>query len=1235
MGKRSTRDTHQAEGVQTPPVPIVGIGASAGGLAAFSDLLKDLPPNPGVAIAFVQHLEPTHESDLVDILARRSSMPVVQVASDMIAEVDHVYVIPPNTLMRMTGTRFILDPRPPGAQPSMTVDIFFKSLAAEHGPRAIGVVLSGTATDGTLGLGAIKGQGGIALVQDPETAEYTGMPESAISAGVADIIASPQRLAQEIVHLATHPYVREEHEPLSPARPTTLAEGDGQAFEDIVSRVRKSSGLDLTHYKQPTIIRRIERRMAMNRITSMEDYVALIDRDPEELPRLQDDVLVRVTSFFRDPLTFEALKAEFVPSIVERRRGDSAPIRVWVPGCATGEEPYSIAIVLLEALGAAGVDCSIQVFASDLREQDLEFARRGIYPVQIESDVSEERLARYFVRVESGYRIGKAVRQTCVFARHDVTTDPPFARMDMISCRNLLIYLDTELQSELLRFYHYSLVPGGVLMLGSAEGVGAAPALFEQTPSTGIFDRAQIETPPLRFGRPGRSSSRSRQGAQPTTFEEERSREWDDAQRQLDDMLLDRYAPAAVLVDEHFRITQIRGDAGEYLHLSPGEATLDLGSMVTPGFAAAIRAAIDEVQATEKMARREAVRSRTEGGHTAVDIVVLPVVMPGRPPSYAILFNEGDAVSRPESEIGDVPAETEYLRQELEAAQERLRIIRYSRDTSMEELSAANEEVQSSNEELQSMNEELETAKEELQSTNEELATLNSELHARNQDLSRHIDDLDNLLSSASIPIILLDSAFRIRRYTAQAASIVGLTADDVGRPISRMRSHLIRDGLEDQMREVVASGKVHEQELTDGSGRWYLMTIRPFRSTAGEVTGTVVTLVDIDARTRLRLEAERLVRFREAAIAAATTLSTTENPAGALQQALSSVANVYCASGFELEESDVLEGAGREPMETLSDTGMLVRLSLPLYGATGDPLGTVHFDFDEGRAPLDGPEQDFGARVAEIIARALEHTRQVEALEGLVSERTASLENTLLHLELALHTRDEFLARMSHELRTPLNSIIGFSGMLLSDMAGRLNEEQERQIQMVSDSGKHLLALITGLLDMEKMIAGAMPVTVTTFSLTEVVEDVVNSLKPLAEVKGVALDTSPLDPELTVISDELKVRQILLNLLSNAVKFTDEGAITVRGNVSAETLELSIEDTGCGMSPKQIKQAFREFEQVDRGPDKVKDGTGLGLSIAVRLARLLGGDLTAESTPGVGSTFTLTLPVEYREVEQ
>lgn len=1158
-------------------------------------------------------------------------MPVVQVTSDMPAEVDHVYVIPPNTLMRMSGTRFVLDPRPPGAQPSLTVDIFLKSLAEEYGSRAIGVVLSGTASDGTLGLRAIKAQGGIALVQEPETAEYTGMPESAIAAGVADIVASPQRLAHEIVHLASHPYVREEHEIPAPGQSKTLSEGDDGLFKDIVSRVRDSGGLDLTHYKQPTIIRRIERRMAMNRLAGMAEYIELLDRDPEELPRLQEDVLVRVTSFFRDPLMFEALKTEFAPAIIERHRGDSAPIRVWVPGCATGEEPYSIAIVLLESLRAAGVDCSIQVFASDLREQDLEFARRGIFPLQIEGDVSEERLARYFVQVEGGYRISKVVRQACVFARHDVTSDPPFARMDMISCRNLLIYLDTELQSELLRYYHYSLVPGGALMLGSAEGVSAAAALFEQTPSAGIFIRAQVETPTLRFGRPARASSRSKHDATPDAFEEERSQEWGNAQRQLDDMLLDRYSPAAVLIDDHFRITQIRGDAGEYLHLSPGEATLDLGSMVTPGFAAAIRAAIDEVQATQKPARREAVRFQTGGAHIAVEIVALPVVVSGRPSSYAILFNESDAVSRRETKPGDVPAEITYLRQELEAAQERLRIIRYGRDTSMEELRAANEEIQSRNEELQSMNEELETAKEELQSTNEELATLNSELHARNDDLSRHVDDLDNLLSSASIPIILLDAEFRIRRFTAQAASVVGLTTSDVGRPISHIRSQLIRDGLEDEMREVVTSGEAYEEELTDGSGCWHQMSVRPFRSTSGEITGTVVTLSDIDARTRMRLEAERIVRFREAAIAVAATLSTTDSP-GAMQQALSSVANVYGASGFELEEADVLEGVGHEPVQEVSDNGMLIRLSLPLYGATGAPIGAVRLDFDERRAPLDGPEQDFGSRVAEIIARGLEHTRQVEILEGLVRDRTVSLESTLLHLELALHTRDDFLARMSHELRTPLNSIIGFSSMLLKDMAGELNEEQKRQIGMVLDSGEHLLALISGLLDMEKMIAGAMPVTITRFSLTETVEAAVNSLQPLTEVKGLDVDTSSLTPALTLMSDELKVRQILLNLLSNAVKFTDEGTITVDAHTSAGTLELTIADTGCGMTPEQIDQAFREFEQVDRGPERLKDGTGLGLSIAVRLARLLGGGLTAMSTPGVGSTFTLALPIEYQE---
>jgi len=831
---------------ETGRTPVVGVGASADGLEAFSELLTQLPSDSGLAIVLIQHLEPTHTSDLAQILGRKTSMPVLEVESGMRIQADHVYVIPPNTEMRVSGDILSLSPRPVSKTPSMTVDIFLTSLAQQYGSLSIGVILSGTASDGTKGLAAIKAQDGITLVQDPSTAGHRGMPASAMAAGVADAVLPIEGIARELVRLSKHPYVRQV-EKRELETPRVLSAEEEQALEGIAARVRRSTGLDLTHYKRPTVLRRVERRMAMKHAASMSEYVGILDKDDDEVAELLADVLVRVTSFFRDPETFEALKTQVLPSIVEGRSGDAA-VRVWVPGCATGQEAYSIAIVLLEALEEAGSDARIQVFASDLREKDLVFARRGIFPPEVASEVGEARLDRFFTEVEDGYQVSRAIREACVFARHDVTNDPPFGRLDLVSCRNLLIYLDNVLQKRLLGIFHYSLVQDGVLVLGESEGITSAPGLFRRTEHKGVFVRLPGSTPTFALGDFLPGAARLGAGAPtPESFKSTRDLEWNSAQRQLDEMLLDRYAPAAVLVDEQLHVKQIRGEAGEYLRHRPGDATLDLAGMVSPGFASAVTSAVAEVRATQRPARREAVRPRADGGHAAVDIVVVPVTSEDGPTYYAVLFNEGAAVSRAPGESGDEPTETEYLRQELDAATERLRILRDGRDAANESLRAANEEIQSSNEELQSMNEELETAKEELQSTNEELTTLNDELQARNAELGHRNDDLNNLLSSSSIAMLLLDADLRVRRYTAQGAGVFNLIPGDIGRRVTDIRWRLKVEDVDALLTSVIESGQTDEREVADDSGRWFRMTTKPYLTSENDVRGAVVTLIDID----------------------------------------------------------------------------------------------------------------------------------------------------------------------------------------------------------------------------------------------------------------------------------------------------------------------------------------------------------------------------------------------------
>jgi two-component system CheB/CheR fusion protein len=640
--------------------PVVGVGASAGGLEAFTALLAGLPPDVGAAIVLIQHLEPSHVSNLAEILQRSTPMPVVQVGEGMRLLVDHVYVIPPNAVMRLEGCDFKLTDRPKGRTPSRTIDAFMDSLAQQFGSRAIGVILSGAAYDGARGLAAIKAEGGITLVQDPAEAAYGSMPNSAIEAAVADRVLPVAGIAAEIAGLAKHPYLLGE---IGRVELESGAAADQERTIDaILAAVQAATGVDLSHYKRPTLMRRIARRMAVRSIDSYAAYLAVVKSDPEEVEPLFSDLLVRVTSFFRDPGAFEALKTQVLPEIIPEL-SSREPVRVWVPGCATGQEPYSVLMLLTEYLESIGSNRAIQVFASDVREDDLLFARRGIYTPSIETEVTPERLERFFTRVESGYQVRKSVRDAVIFARHDVTSDPPFARLDLITCRNLLIYLDASLQRTLLAIFHYAISPGGALMLGEAEGVSAAPEFFDSTGQRGIFRRTSVKTslPTLGGGMwrpetPGAGYLQASRQLTPAT------KSVAFIQRQLDEMLLERFSPAAMIVDEHLTILHIRGDAGDYLKPRPGTASLNLASMTSEGLASAIASAVKDAEESTGAVRRADLRVRIDGGYRSVAIMVAPLRSEGDTPKYAVMIEEAEP-----GEGGGAEGEVSFLEQELGA----------------------------------------------------------------------------------------------------------------------------------------------------------------------------------------------------------------------------------------------------------------------------------------------------------------------------------------------------------------------------------------------------------------------------------------------------------------------------------------------------------------------------------------------------------------------------------------
>jgi two-component system CheB/CheR fusion protein len=853
-------------------VPIVGIGASAGGLEALSQLLAALPATFQMAIVLIQHLAPQHESALPALLGSVTKLPVVQAAEDMRVQGGRVYVIPPNVQMGITDGTLHLNPRPTDRSQYNPIDFFLRCLAETAQDQAIAVVLSGTASDGAAGVRDVKAVGGTTFAQRPDTAKYDGMPRAAIATGMVDLVLSPSEIAAELAHLASHSFARARHEPL------TEPEGHPEVASDadltrIFAMLRISSGVDFRHYKLPTILRRLQRRMALHKITSIAGYVRYLEETSSEILLLYQDILIHVTRFFREPESFEALAAQAFPEIAKLRRGET-PIRIWVCGCATGEEAYSVAIALLEYLGDQAGMSPIQIFATDVSETAIEAARNGVFTDAIAADVSPDRLRRFFTRVEGGYRVGKSVRDLCVFARQDLSRDPPFSKLDLILCRNVLIYMNAALQRKLMAVFHYALRPNGFLMLGNAETIGTQSDLF------GIADKKHR----LYAKKAAEAASavhfpvdylRAAQGAPrpdaTRTRDEGRS-----IQHEANRVILERYAPPGVVVDADLHIVQFRGQTGDYLEPAPGDPSLSLLKMAREGLLYGLRAALQTARKKNVPVRRDGLRVRSNGGWREVDLEVIPLPV-GERHHYLVLFH--GALSEPRAsgargkrkaaapQSAPKPNEIAFaaLQQELAASREHLQSIIQELEAANEELQSANEEILSSNEELQSTNEELDTAKEELQSTNEELNTVNEELHGRNEELSRVNSDLVNLLGSVEIAIVIVASDMCIRRFTPMAERILNLIPSDVGRPIGHIKPNIDCPDLEALIADAVDRVVANEREVQDRSGTWYSLRIRPYKNVDNRIDGAVLSLFDVDTERQREQEVRAARDFARA----------------------------------------------------------------------------------------------------------------------------------------------------------------------------------------------------------------------------------------------------------------------------------------------------------------------------------------------------------------------------------
>ena len=1008
---------------------IAAIGASAGGLAPTAELLRELGREPGIAVVIVHHLDPTHESGLVEILSRATTMPVAAASDGAPVEPNHVYVVPPNAGLLIHQGKLNLVARSVEAGLHLPIDRFFESLASDRDGLAVGVVLSGSGFDGTAGIKAIKREGGIALAQDA-TAQYASMPQSAIATGCVDFILPPAGLARELRRIGAH-------------LPSTLAtpqqRSEDRDYLRILAAVRRACGVDLESYKPATIQRRLQRRLFLRGMTDLAAYAELLKRDPAEVLGLCEDVLIHVTGFFREPKAFEALREHVFPKLCGDRARD-APIRVWVPGCSTGEEVYSIAICLLEFLEEAHKDLPIKIFGTDLSLAVVEKARAARYAEGIEHDVSEERLRRFFSKNEGGgYQIRRDVRDLCVFARHDVTRDPPFSAMDLVSCRNVMIYLSPEIQDRVIALLHFALKAPGFLALGSAETVGAFAGFAVVDGKNRIYARTSA-APRLAFDfttpQPLFDLASPGPGAAPPLDRAVGTRSPDpsDVQHEADRLVLAAFAPPGVVVTHDLAIVEFRGQTGPYLEHAPGVASLDLLRTARQELRLALRRAIDQARSTQNPAREAGLTIVVGEKRRAVALEVIPFAVHATQQRFFLVLFEDVT---PKEAASEAPASASgpdleqaaqnALRQELDSTRQYLGSVIAQLEATNEELKAASEEIVSSNEELRSTNEELQSATEELQATNEELRTVNDELGERSVEATRLSDDLTNVLTSTEIPILIVGRDLRLRRFTPAAGKVFGILASDLGHRISdNLRIVAIAPALMSLIPEVLEHLRPADCSIQDANGCWFQVSVRPYVTLGGRIDGTVISARDVDVEKR---GAERLAVARKYAEG---IVETVRDGLVVLDRDLRvTSANTAFQRAFRLAPDDI---QGRR-LDEIGRPELAAPALLKLLGALGQ--GDTIDDFR-----LEHRERAGAPRVFLVHARSIEGAGLVlVSVQDVTEAERARIARADLSFRDALTSAGEGVLMVDHTGRVLFANpaaarVFGFEGEELTDMS-------------------------------------------------------------------------------------------------------------------------------------------------------------------------------------------------------
>jgi len=1165
---------------------VAGVGASAGGLEAFTELLSHLPGDTGMAFVLIQHLDPSHESHLTELLSKASKMPVSEVTGETRVEADRVYVIPPRRNLGISDGVLHTSARPDTGR-NMPIDSFLRGLAADRGSKSLGVILSGTASDGTLGLQAIKAVGGVTFAQEMRTAKFDGMPGSAIAAGVVDFILPPAAIARQLVAIARASHASSEpREAIEPPGDRELAR--------ILRLVRNATGVDFTHYKHSTLARRIKRRMALRGFETLEEYSRDLEQNREEASALCENCFITVTAFFREPTVFEELKKRVFPALVENRGSDD-PLRIWVPGCATGEEAYSIAICLMEFLDGAKVRVPFEIFATDISETSIEKARAGVYKDSELALVSPQRLARFFTRTERRYQVAKIIRDVCVFARHNVAQDPPFSRLDLISCCNVLIYLGAVLQRKVLSILHYSLKPTGFLVLGPSENIGTLSESFRQVEKTHriycMRPAAENPAPRVTQGRRAESRLDLRQRIA-------EGRVGPDVLREADRLVLAEHGPPGAIIDGEMNIVQVRGRTAPYLELSPGEPTRNLLKLAREGLIAGLGKAIRAARQTNAITHESGFR--IEGGGQLIEVAIRVIPFRGSSSSkeryFLVLFEDAapnggpGAIRQPAIELN---AGSAQLRRELTATKEYLRSIVEENATTLEELRAANEEAQAGNEEL-------ETAQEELESANEELNTLNEELKISNVEVSQVNRDLTNLLESISVPLVMVGRDLHIRRFTRAMEPMLNLIASDVGRSITDLQPQLELPDLRRLLLDAMEGGNRKPRDIRDAHGRWYSLRILPSVGPDGKTDGAVLMLIDIDAAKRGLDFAEAIVEtVREPLVILSQNLQ--------VMKANKTFYQTFQAAPEETEGRLIYDlGNGQWNIPKLRE---LLENVLPAHSTFRDFEVTHDFERVGRKVMLLNASEIFNPNAqARTILLAIEDTTDRKRAHEALRTTNAELQN--------------FAYALTHDLQEPIRMVVNFTELLGREYAGKLGEEADRFISYSVEGALRIEALLKALLAYWEVTGREQDSFASTDCGVVLAKALLNLQAAIAE-SGAIVTSGPLP---TVVAEEVMLTQLFQNLISNSIKFRGEETprIHISAQRDAEGWLFLVRDNGIGIDPQDAERVFGMFKRLHGGEIP---GTGIGLALCKKVVERKGGRIWVESETGRGATFKFTIP--------